>query len=101
MSTSRFALSMTLPVTSGAFRLVTLDYSAGDDEYVEHISRLRSSLESVVTALSETIETAKASLSEEEIAQLEAEFVADVFVELTEEEVAALDSVEADPQALF
>ena len=90
-----FALSMTLPVTSGAFRLVTLDYSAGDDEYVEHISRLRSSLESVVTALSETIETAKASLSEEEIAQLEAEFVADVFVELTEEEVAALDSVEA------
>ena len=88
-----FALAMTLPVTSGAFRLIKLDYAASDEGYVQHICGLRTSLENDITTLN--LLKVLNPMSEEDLAQLEAEFVGDAFVELTEEEIMNLESTDA------
>ena len=67
---------MTLPVTSGALRVIQIAYTDGSDDYLEHIMGHRTTKTKLV-AISEAIDSAKATLSEEEIAQLKADFEGD------------------------
>jgi hydrocephalus-inducing protein len=91
-----FDLAMSLPVGSGMMRVLRMNFAAGEDGYVEHITSMETKLANEVARLEKDLEDAKKLLSDEETAQLEADFEGDMFFEKTEDEVSSMTENEKE-----
>ena len=89
-----FDLAMTLPVGSGLLRILRTNMEGGEDGYVEHVNGTKDILTTEVEALLVKVNEAKSTLTDEEAAQLEADFEGDAFLEKTEAEMIAMNEEE-------
>ena len=79
-----FDLAMSLPVGSGKMRVVQMKTRGGEEGYVEHIAGMGRALQQEVSQLSAALAVSKSTLSDEEVATLEAAFEGDAFVPVGE-----------------